>query len=216
MNNLKFLTNLSGVFTKDVRVNKNQIIQTDETNILFVKSNATGEVFNSEFVIRDLPVFAKLAGEATEMKEEKTKIVLKKTDTTIEYMKADSDIVPKPEKIPELDYSDSIKVLLTDEVKAKIIEGISTGFASSVILSGDKSNISIAIGGKEGNNKYSAILGATDKEFSTEVSGEYLKKVLECTSGESSMHLKSSYPVKVEIKTEDYNMEIFIAPKTGE
>ena len=219
MKKLDFITNLKEI-VEDVRIDKDSILQKDTTNIIFVKSKSKVSVFNTEFIIRDLALFDKARKSADTFEEMEDRIIFKKKDITIDFMKTEPDdaILPKEssKKLDDLMYDDAVKLILTDEVKKKLMEAIGTGFSDVINLYSDGNNLKVSIGGKEGKHKYTAILGSSKETFKCLIGGDFLKTILGCLGGYSEMFVKAAYPIKFTDETDNYHTEIFLASRTEE
>lgn len=219
MKELDFITNLKGI-TEDIRIDKGSILQKDRTSIIFIKSKSKKEIFKEEFIIRDAALFDKVSKGAESFEEMEDRIIFKKKDITIDFMKSEADdsILPKEssDKIEALSYDDAVKIILTDEVKAKLMEAIESGFSEVIKIFSDGENLKISVGGNEGKHKYTAVLGSSDKKFTCLIANEFLKSILGCISGYSEMFVKTKFPIKFTDKTDEYETEIFLAPRTEE
>jgi len=219
MRKLNFITNIKEIL-EDVRINKNEILQKDTTNIMFVKINSKEDIFKEEFIIRDVALLEKVSKDAEKYEELADRIIFKKKDATVDFIKSEADdaIIPTETlgKIEELKYDDAVKIILTDDVKKKLTTAIDYGFSETLKIHSDAENIKVSIGGKEGKHKYSAILGNSKETFEHTFGTDFLKTILGCLKGYSEMFVKENYPIKFADKAEDYTMEIYLAPRSGE
>jgi len=212
MNDMKMVTNLKPI-VKDVRIQKNRICQKDESSLIFILGESKEPMFEDDFVIRDITAFEKALSNVDSIEEKEDRVIIKKKDTTIEWMKADKDIVGLSEKTPEdLDFTDAVKLILTDEVKGKLIEAIDTNFSNIIAFYSDSGSIKCSVGGAEGKHKFVTTLTASDKELKFKMQGALLKEVLNSVSGYSEIFLKSGIPTKVVNTTKEYVTTIFVAP----
>jgi hypothetical protein len=215
----EYITNLETIL-KEVRVEKDSILQKDETGMVFVESKSKTGGFNNSFVIRDLSKFAKYAKDVEEITEADTFISMKTKTGNIKYMKSDADLVEVPNKdetIGKLDYKEAIKITLTDEVKNKISTALETGFGESLIFYSSEGKLKIRVGGKEGQHEYSANITNCDKEFEAFVSTEFFKEALGALKGFSEMYInpQPNYPIKITDSIEDdYETTLYIAPRS--
>lgn len=215
MKKLNFITNLKTILT-DIRVIKNMIRQTDETQQIFVISKASEEVFADDFAIRDLTAFEKVSKDAENFVENETEIILSKGDITINWKKAESDIIPNyKDKEPELDYKDAVKIILTDEVKAKLLQAMDTEFSNAIFIFSKDGSICCSVGGDEGKHKFTAVLSQTDKSVNAKFQIGFLKSVVKSLFGYSELELKTNFPARITDKIEkEYDLIVYLAPMT--
>ncbi len=212
MKKMEMITNLRPLL-KDCRVQKSRIVQTDDSNLIYVSAESKKPLFEDDFVLRDIANFEKVCGDAEQMVEEKDRLVLQKKDATVEWIKADADTISIPEKNPlELDFKGATKFVLTDEVKDKILAAIKTGFGNIIEFSGDGKVIRCSVGGLEGRNKYTTVLTGSTEHFKVKLQTDLMENVLSSLKGFAEAQFKEGMPLVFTCDTDEHKTTILVAP----